>query len=197
MPTSLEHITVTPKIGNEQFHTGGNSLGFVLEDFWSWSVSDLVSNATRGRLAEFIVAKALAISTQMVRDEWGAFDLMTPAGLKIEVKSAAYIQSWTQRDFSTIQFLTRKTSGWDPETNESGASRRQADVYVFALLAHKDKQTIDPLDVRQWQFYVLPTRLLDERERSQHSITLNSLEELSGSAVDYFHLADAVQQAVG
>ena len=120
--------------------------------------------------------------------------MTTPTGLKIEVKSAAYIQSWTQRDFSTIQFLTPKTIAWNPETNESGESKRQADVYVFALLAHKDKSTIDPLDVRQWQFYVLPTHFLDDRTRSQHSLTLKTLETLSRGAVDYFHLADAVQQ---
>ena len=195
MNTKLDHIKVAPKQGDEHFHAGGTSNGFVLEDFWRWSVSDLVSNATRGRLAEFIVAKALDISTHSVRDEWGAFDLTTSSRLKIEVKSAAYIQSWTQRDFSTIQFLTRKTSTWNPETNETSESMRQADVYVFALLAHKDKQTIDQLDVRQWQFYVLPTRVLDSRERSQHSITLKTLEGLT-KAVDYLHLPETVRQAI-
>jgi len=195
MPENLDHLTVKLKTGDEVFHAHGASLGFSLGDFWRWSVSDLVSNATRGRLAEFIVAKALGISTDVVRDEWQAFDLETSEGLKIEVKSAAYIQSWKQRTFSSIQFLTRKTSVWNQETGESSEAKRQADVYVFALLAHKDKQTIDPLDVRQWQFFVLPTRILDGRERSQHSITLKTLESLS-SAVDYSHLSDAVHQAI-
>jgi hypothetical protein len=31
-------------------------------------------------------------------------------------------------------------------------AKRQADVYVFALLAHEDRTTIDPLDLDQWKF---------------------------------------------
>jgi hypothetical protein len=197
MTTNLDHLTVRLKNGDEAFHDHGAAVGYVLVDFWRWSVSDLVSNATRGRLAEFIVAKALGISTDIVRDEWQAFDLETSAGFKIEVKSAAYVQSWKQRTLSSIKFLTRKTSVWNQETNETSEARRQADVYVFALLAHQDKLTIDPLDVRQWQFYVLPTRVLDGRERSQHSITLKTLEKLSGKPIDYFHLADAVRNSIG
>jgi hypothetical protein len=66
-------------------------------------------------------------------------------------------------------------------------------VYVFAVLTHKDKGTIDPLDVRQWEFYVLPSSALNDRKRSQHSITLKSLTELAGGAIGYFELADKVK----
>jgi hypothetical protein len=50
------------------------------------TASDLVSNSTRGVLAEFIVARALGLDTG-VRTEWQAFDLETASGKKIEVKS--------------------------------------------------------------------------------------------------------------
>lgn len=73
--------------------------------------------------------------------------------------------------------------------------RRQADVYVFAVLAHKKQATLDPLDVSQWKFYVVPTVELDNRTRSQHSITLNSLRALSGKPVTYNDLPHAVQDA--
>jgi hypothetical protein len=197
MPSDLRRLTVVAKSGDERFHAGGTGLGFVLADFWRWSVSDLVSNATRGRLAEFIVARSLGIPTDSVRDEWGAFDLITPEGLKVEVKSAAFIQSWSQRELSKISFQTPKTREWNPDTNlQDQVSKRQADVYVFALLAHKDKSTIDPLNVKQWQFYVLATSVLDGRTRSQHSITLKTLETLSSEAVDYFGLPDSVRRTV-
>lgn len=90
---NLVRLVTKPKTGSEVFHASRQALGFALHDFWRWSVSDLVSNATRGRLAEFIVASALGISSD-VRDEWSPYDLLSPEGLKIEVKSAAYIQSW-------------------------------------------------------------------------------------------------------
>jgi len=69
-------------------------------------------------------------------------------------------------------------------------------VYVFALLAHKEKKTIDPLDLKQWEFFVLPTEVLNQRQRSQHSITLKSLETLSGGSVNYFGLKGAVTAAI-
>jgi len=47
--------------------SGGERLPFGMEDFWRWSASDLLSNALRGVLAEFIVARALGIDTTAAR----------------------------------------------------------------------------------------------------------------------------------
>jgi hypothetical protein len=197
MSNDLPRIYPVRRSGDEPLRSSGRSLGLTVLDFWRWSASDLVSNATRGVLAEFIVASALGIALDDVRDEWGAFDLTTPEGIAVEVKSAAYIQSWTQRRFSSIVFRIPKTRAWTADTNvQEKEPRRQAQVYVFALLAHKNKPSIDPLNVDQWSFFVLPTTVLDARTRSQHSITLRSLEALAGAAVSYDKLRDAVQQAV-
>ena len=81
------------KTGEEKFRVGGTEFGTSLLDFWRWSASDLVSNATRGVLAEYIVATALGLADG-VRREWDAFDLLTKDGVRVEVKSAAYLQSW-------------------------------------------------------------------------------------------------------
>jgi hypothetical protein len=190
----LPPIKTQIKFGNEQFKKNNTPINFTLSDFWRWSCSDLVSNATRGKLAEFLVATALGISVTMsVRDEWSAWDLTTPEGIKVEVKSAAYVQSWHQEDLSKISFLVPKTRAWSPETNrQEDISERHADVYVFALLAHQDKPTIDPLELSQWQFYVIPTEKLNKRERSQHSITLPPLEKLCGNSIPYNEIRSAV-----
>ena len=159
-------------------------------------MSDLVSNVTRGKLAEFIVAKALGISTDGVRNEWDSYDLEMEDGAKIEVKSAAYLQSWHQEKLSSISFRVQKTRSWDSESNRlENEAKRQADVYVFAVLVHRDKPTVDPLNVNQWRFYVLPTRILDKRTRSQHSITLKTLERLSNGSVPFQYLRITVQEA--
>lgn len=57
--------------------------------------------------------------------------------------------------------------------------KRHADVYVFALLAHKEQSTLNPLNLDQWEFYVLTTTQLAEYTRSQHAITLKSLQNLT------------------
>jgi hypothetical protein len=189
-------IIQQPRTGTEPLHSDGHELGVSVIDFWRWSASDLLSNATRGRFAEFIVACALNIPFDQVRDEWGAYDLLTPEGIRVEVKSAAYIQSWHQSKPSIISFRVPKTRAWNAETNvQEREARRQADVYVFALLAHSDQSTIDPLNVNQWNFYVLPTSVLDSRTRSQHSITLGTLEVLTAGAVSYNDLQRTIQIA--
>jgi hypothetical protein len=196
MDINLPRTHPIRRTGNEALHSDGRPLDYKLYDFWRWSTSDLVSNATRGVLAEFIVASALGLSSDGVRDEWAAYDLVTSDGISVEVKSAAFIQSWAQKRLSTITFHVPKTHAWNPETNTlEGERRRQAQVYVFALLAHQEKATIDPLNVDQWWFYILPTSVLNDRTRSQHSITLRSLEALAGEAVSYHDLRDAIYKA--
>ena len=192
----LKEIEITKRSGEEKFRDGGKNLDFNLLSFWQWSSSDVVSNATRGILAEYMVGKALGcIKDDDVRDEGRAYDLDTQAGVRIEVKSAAYVQSWKQSRLSKISFNVPKTFGWDRETNKfDKEKKRQADVYVFALLFHKDKKTVNPLDISQWEFFVLPTKVLDQREPSQHSITLPSLKKLTDS-VSFFELGQAVDKA--
>ena len=64
------------KTGNEYFYFDGMPTGYLLNDFWRWQSSDLLNNALRGVLAEFIVAKALGIDTNGPRFEWEPFDLL-------------------------------------------------------------------------------------------------------------------------
>jgi len=192
----LGPIDLKRREGHEPFHVEGRRLLFDLLSFWQWSSSDVVSNATRGVLAEYLVAQALGVAGDTVREEWAAYDLKALDGTRVEVKSAAYIQSWHQDRLSRISFRVPKTRTWDRDTNRQGEdTRRQADVYVFALLAHTDQNTLDPLNVAQWEFFVLPTTALDNRKRSQHSITLPSLRKLSGEPVNFSRLKQAVEEA--
>ena len=166
----LPPLQVPRKTGIEPFRCGDFLLNRTLLDFWRWSSSDLVNNALRGVLAEYIVACALDLPDS-TRIEWDAFDLKTPQGLTLEVKSAAYLQSWQQKALSQITFGIQPTRAWEAATNDyTGELRRQADIYVFCLLHHQDKATVDPLDMAHWTFFLLPTSVLDEKLPVQKSI---------------------------
>jgi len=54
---------------------------------------------------------------------------------------------------------------------------------------------VDPLDVSQWQFFVVPTSVLDSRMKRQRSITLAGLKHIAGEAVWYTELKEAVGRA--
>ena len=189
---SLPSLQAPRKTGAEPFRCGGLPLNQTLLDFWRWSASDLVGNVLRGVLAEYIVACALSLPDS-ARVEWNAFDLKTPQGLTLEVKSAAYLQSWQQKALSQITFGIQPTRAWQAATNDhTGGPRRQADMYVFCLLHHQDKATVDPLDMDQWTFFLLRSSVLDEKFPTQKSIRLVSLLKLSPLHVTYHELADKI-----
>jgi hypothetical protein len=163
--------------------------------FWEWAFSDLVSNTARGVLAEYLVAWAVGCDAG-VRREWDPYDLLSPSGVKIEVKSAAYVQSWAQKDYSTPSFGIAPRGAWDAETGDFDPElRRRADVWVFALLAERDQEKVNPLDLGQWRFFVLPTAVLDEEVAVQQTIALSSLLKLDPVETGFSGLSEAVEQA--
>ncbi len=181
------------KSGEEHLQLKQKNIPFRLLDFWKWSVSDIVSNATRGRFAEFIVATATNIDFDIPRDEWAAYDLITPDNIKIEVKSAAFIQSWYQEKLSNISFSIKPSLYWDSKTNKQSKTKsRYADVYVMCFLFTMNQKIIDPLYLDQWKFYVLSVQEVNNYKRSQSSITLKSLEKLTKS-VSYSQLNQEIK----
>ncbi len=190
--TDLSAIKIMRKTGGETFIGFDCTKQLTLKDFWQWSVSDLVSNATRGILAEYLVAVALGLN-EGVRKEWDAYDLETESGVKIEVKSAAYIQSWFQRKLSPITFRIPQTLGWDYKTNLlAKEKKRQADIYVFCLLHHEDKKTINPMDMSQWTFYVISKKELEKVHPERKSVSLGELKKLSPKESDFGSLKETI-----
>ena len=191
---NLDRIIATKKSGDERLTFNRRPLEFSLHDFWSWTMSDILSNATRGIFAEYIVGTAINFDKSAVRDEWSAYDLETSDGIKLEIKSSAYLQSWSQKDFSKISFSTKAALYWDSSLDvQETEKKRHADVYVFCLLHHTVKETLDPLNLDQWEFYILSTMELNCYTRSQHSITLNSLRKLT-DAVSYDMIDETIKK---
>lgn len=191
----LPRAPVRPLTGEERVALPPGFEPSRVMDFWRWACSDVLNNTLRGLLAEWLVATALQL-TDTPREEWAAVDLRTEDDITIEVKSAAYIQSWAQKRVSPINFRIAPTAAWNPDTGQSEAERRrQADVYVFCLLAEQDPEQLDPLDSSQWRFFVLPTRVLNERCQMQKTLSLSALRALGSSEVDFQHLSQSVRAA--
>lgn len=62
---------------------------------------------------------------------------------------------------------------------------------------HKIQDTIDPLDMDQWDFYILPTSVLDDKVGDQKRIGLNSLIKLNPLHVKYGDIAFGVEKLAG
>lgn len=186
-------VQTTKKSGQESFTLEGKELPMNILSFWQWSSSELLENALRGKLAEFIVASSINV-TDKTREEWDAYDLMTNDGLKIEIKSSAYLQSWSQTELSKIKFGIQPTRKWEENSKRSTNVQRQSDIYIFCVLAHKDKKTVNPLDLSQWDFYILDTKVLNEKVPTQKTITLGSLLKLNPVNVKYNDLKKGIEK---
>jgi hypothetical protein len=194
-----ELVALEPKQlgGAEHFRHQGVALPRTVSSFWSWAYSNLAANNLRGHLAEFIVASDFGL-THGTRVEWDDCDLHTETGLKVEVKSAAYLQSWNQRKHSAISFGIAPTVAWDAKAKaRSGKSVRSSDAYIFCLLAHKDKPSLNPLDLDQWKFFVLPTSILNSKLKSQKTLTLSSLLQLNPVECQYGEIAQTLARVLG
>jgi hypothetical protein len=131
-----------------------------------------------------------------VNEGWEEYDLLTPDRVRVEVKTSAYIQSWTQSKLSTPRFSIRKAYGWNPETNEyTDTSERHSDAYVFCLHHHKDQATIDALDMSQWTFWVLPTERIDTLG-DQKTIGIGTIRDLGAIEIPYGEIYQSIQSVV-
>jgi len=180
---------MTEKTGNENFTSKGIPKDFILQDFWRWCASDLLDNTLRGTLAEFIVAKALGIEAP--QENWSAYDLKLD-NWKIEVKAAAYVQSWSQKKPSTITYSIRPTRAWTSKGGRSDIVKRQSDIYIFCLLSEKDKEKVNPLDLDQWDFYPVLTSILTEKLSNQGTIALSVLQKICNNKCNYESLYSIV-----
>lgn len=187
------HDVIEPRKydGNEQFTLAGTKLSQNIMDFWRWMGSDLLDNTMRGILAEYIVAYALGITDQRY-DAWREYDLLFE-GHKIEVKSSSYLQSWFQKKYSRISFNIAPHQAWDPEIGAlKDPKMRHADMYVLCILETKDIDKLDPLDLDQWVFYLIPTKQLDEKFPKQKTLSETALNNLGIKSVKYGALKENI-----
>lgn len=187
-PTGLRRVV--RKTGDEPLHIRGAPTGITLRAFWQWTASNLLGNTLRGHFAEFLVASALG-TADGTRIEWDSFDVVTRGGLRVEVKSSAYVQAWKGRP-SRISFNIAESKPWSWEQNRLGETARNSQLYVFCLFGETDEMSADATNLSQWQFYVVPTRTVTQAFGTQKTIGLAALRRLGVRPVDYSHLLETV-----
>jgi hypothetical protein len=173
---------------------GANSPeGNSLLDFWKWAYGDLCDDDVKGVFAEWLVHRLLGIESRR-RVSWANSDVITPEGVRIEVKASSYWQSW--------KFLDEKGLPYDkplhtPVQNESslrfgGLRARDATnasaaksqpmlkshLYVFVLNKEKDLSKWNAMDLSQWDFYI--ARAEDLAQIAGKSVTVAKLRPAYG-----------------
>lgn len=177
--------------GSEEFKHEAPIEKLTVQDYWAWAHSALSANIERGIVAEFLVAAALGVARDNhVRDPWADSDVIVPDGitpngmLHIEVKSGSYIQDWDQQDLSKIKFsrLRGHAAAVDGSgilegmRGPSGERSYKSHVYVLSVLKHKEQDSLNILDISQWDFYILSRAEVIALSGEGESLTLKKVE---------------------
>lgn len=187
--------------GSEQFTENGKELEIRVQDFWRWAYGDFINNIQRGVLAEYIVSSAIGClessSLEKHREQWRPYDLLSPDGWKIEVKSAAYVQSWDSKhpDHVSYSIAPARIPDENGDYKDDSPKQRNSDAYIFALYKAMSSDE-DPINLDLWEFRVLRTSILDAEKPSQKSITLPSLQALDPIVCGYSGLSEALRLAM-
>ena len=111
----------------------------------------------------------------------------------MEVKTSGYLQTWEQKELSNIIFGIQPTIGWDSKTNQyDNEPKRQADIYVFCVHKHQEQETIDPLQISQWDFYLMATKVLNEKFGNQKTVSLSALVKAGAEKCEYGELKEKI-----
>ena len=196
----IHHNKVPLLNGEEPFiKPNGVNAGFTILDFWRFQFSNLLD--MQGRVGEFIVAMALGKKDPDNNNGWTLWDI-DYRDTRIEVKTTAYFQPWRfERDengniinddgknYSDARtFSIRKANG-DEKRNK--VFKRWSDIYVFVLNTGKTEEDADPLKLNHWEFYVVPTKVINEKCGNNKSIGLNKLQKLA-KAISFDNLKDEI-----
>ncbi len=171
-----------------------------MNDYWRWAYSDLADSRNRSAMAEFIVASSIGaahLDTDTSRTAWKQYSLLSPDGYKLEVQSAAYVQSCDTEHPDHISFQIAPSRMSDDARNPKLKTplQRKSDVYIFCIYKAMEKDE-SPLDLDLWEFYTLPISVLDEMKPVQKTITLPSLMKLEPIWCDYYGIEEAIQKAM-
>ena len=119
------------------------------------------------------------------RIEWDACDVVTPDGVRVEVKSSAYLQAWAQARPSSISFGGLNGRTWDrPGLRGRSVVATTPTSTSSPLVTARDHASYDPLDSAQWSFWVLPREVVEAT--GQKSLALS---RVSPSPAPLWHTA--------
>ena len=155
--------------------------------FWKWAFSDLCDDDIKGIFAEWLVLKLLGIPS-VRRVSWANSDIITPDGVRIEIKSTSYWQSWKLLDEmgvlrptplhpispkTQIRFAGLKARDAVNVVTGTEPLELKSHVYIFAFQHEIDTERWNAMDLSQWEFYALPVSSI--REHHWKSISLSKL----------------------
>lgn len=171
-----------------------SNISLSLTKFWQWAYSDLSYIISNPILAEYIVSSAVGtISTRYNRTICHPYKIITKHGYLVDVKSAAYVQSYDAEHPEQISFLLASTV--DETGDFKSAPQSNSDLFIFCLYKALSMDQ-SPFDINLWDFYIISTKVLNEKIPNRKSITLSRLKTLEPILCDYYGIGEAITKTM-
>lgn len=180
--------------GNEKFTYRNKNLGFTLLDYWKTKFGNIYN--MQDYIAEFIVEKALGMDKSHNSDMWTLYDIFY-RGKRVEVKETGYYHPWNENGkISKVRtFGITKANSKHENPDEPNRYERQNDVYVFCLNTGNTKEDSNPMDLRNWEFYIVPTKIIDKECMNNKTISLGKVKQLA-DMVDYYDIKKVIDDLI-
>lgn len=191
--TEIQKLSDNQKVGDECFTLKGKDTDLTMLEFWRWHFSEIFD--LQSKIAEYIVGKALGLKEAQNVGEWTLFD-MEYRGKRIEVKETSYYHAWqTDEEPKSKHRIFGITKAYDNYKEKNSPLRRQNDIYIFCLNTGETKEASNPLELNNWQFYVIPTKTINEECGEARTISLVKVEKLTNK-LSYSELKSVVDGMV-
>lgn len=163
-------------------------------DFWESKFSNIYN--MQDVIAEFIVEKALGIDKAQNIDYWTLYDILYK-NFRIEIKETSYYHSWNENGKISKQIMfgiTKANSNYETVEMEN-KFERQNDIYVFCLNIGDTKESSNPMNLNNWEFYIIPTSVINKECRDNKKISLNRVRKLT-KKVTYDKLKEKIDEII-
>ncbi len=176
-------------VGDECFTLNGEGTQLTILDFWRWHFSEIYD--LQSKMAEYIVAKALGLKEAQNAGDWTLYDILY-RGKRIEIKETAYFHAWqTDEEPKSRQRTFGITKAYDKYQDSTSELKRQNDIYVFCLNTGETKAESYPLELKNWEFYIVPTSVINDVCKDGKSISLSRVRKLS-PRVEYTNIKTVI-----
>jgi len=101
-----------------------------------------------------------------------------------------------RRTFGIPQTYTRYKDGyWVLNSDGTYKKERQNDIYVFCLNKGKTKEESNPLELANWEFYIVSTKVINEICGTNNIISLSKVRKLS-KCLSFKQLQEEIDKSI-
>lgn len=178
--------------GFEKFTIDGEETEMNLMDFWRFQYSNIWDLS--GDMAEYVVAKALGIEVPFNKNGWSLYDI-DYNDYRIEVKQTSDWHSWNRDGYVQKQPVFGISKAYSRYKDSSSEYKRQSDLYVFCHLKGNDAKSANPMNLSAWDFYVIPTKLINDRCGDSKTISFSRVKKFA-DPVSYNELNSKINDII-